>query len=173
MTTTGKLRESKSVGHSGQMSNDHAGVMVLPPLTVVPPLLAGLLLHFLWTPLRFFPEWWIGHAVGWPLVVAGVLLSAWAIRTMCRAGEDPDAYKPTTAIVANGPYALSRNPIYVSFIAVYVGIALLVNTLWLIIFLPVGIALLHYGVIAREESYLERVIGDEYLKYKARVRRWT
>ena len=148
MTTMGRLYKSnsdrvlsgESDGHSGQMSNDHAGVIALPPMTVVPPLLVGLLLHFLWTPLSFFPEWWIGQAVGWPLVVAGFLLSAWAIRTMCRAGENPDAYKPTAAIVANGPYALSRNPIYVSFIAVYVGITLVVNTLWPIIFLPVGIA---------------------------------
>ena len=53
------------------------------------------------------------------------------------------------------------------------GIALLVNTLWPITFLPVGIALLHYSVIAREESYLERVIGHEYRQYKARVRRWV
>ena len=56
---------------------------------------------------------------------------------------------------------------------VYVGIALVVNTFWPIMFLPVGIALLHYRVIAREESYLERVIGDEYRQYKARVRRWV
>ena len=59
-------------------SNDHAGVMFLPPPAFVPPLVAGLLLHFLWTQLRFFPEWWIGHAVGWPLVVAGVLLMEWS-----------------------------------------------------------------------------------------------
>ncbi len=171
--TLRREKDTASLGDSGQMSNDHAGVIVLPPLAIVPTLVAGLLLHFLWTPLSLLPEWWIGHAVGWPLVVAGVLLSAWAIRTMFRAGEDPDPYKPTTAIVANGPYALSRNPIYVSFNAVYVGIALVVNTLWPIMFLPVGIALLHYRVIAREESYLERVIGDEYRQYKARVRRWV
>ena len=146
---------------------------VLKRLAYLLPLVAGLLLHFLWKPLRFFPEWWIGSAVGLPLVVAGILLLAWSIRTMFRAGEDPDAYKPTTAIVANGPYAFSRNPIYVSFNAVYVGIALVVNTFWPIMFLPVGIALLHYRVIAREESYLEGVIGDEYRQYKARVRRWV
>lgn len=146
---------------------------VLKRLTYLAPLVASLLLHVLWKPLRFFPEWWIGPTVGLPLVVAGILLLSWAIRTMFRAGEDPDAYKPTTAIVANGPYAFSRNPIYVSFNAVYVGIALVVNTLWPIMFLPVGIALLHYRVIAREESYLERVIGDEYRQYKARVRRWV
>ena len=80
------------------MSNDHARVMFLPPLAIVPPLLAGLLLHFLWTPLRFFPEWWIGHAVGWPLVVAGVLLIKWSVRTMVQAGEDPHPYEPTTAL---------------------------------------------------------------------------
>ncbi len=146
---------------------------VLKRLTYLAPLVASLPLHFLWKPLRFFPEWWIGPAVALPLIVAGVMLLAWAITTMVRAGEDPDPYRPTTAIVANGPYALSRNPIYVSFNAVYVGIALVVNTLWPIVFLPVGIALLHYRVIAREESYLERVIGDEYRQYKARVRRWV
>ena len=146
---------------------------VLKRLAYLGPLVASLPLHFLWKPLRFFPDWWIGPAVGLPLVMVGVLLLAWAIRTMFRAGEDPDPERPTTAIVANGPYALSRNPIYVSFNAVYVGIALLVNTVWPIIFLPIGIALLHYRVIAREESYLERVFGDEYLTYKARVRRWV
>ena len=147
-------------------------IQVTPKQAGVPPLAAGLLLHFLWTPLRFFPEWWIGHAVGWPLVVAGFLLLAWSVRTMFRAGVDPDPYEPTTAIVATGPYALSRNPIYVSFNVVYVGIAFVVNTVWPIVFLPVGIALLYYGVIAREERYLERVFGDGYLHYKARVRRW-
>ena len=92
---------------------------------------------------------------------------------MSRAGEDPDPYGPTSHIVATGPYAFSRNPIYVSFNPVYVGIALVVNTVWPIIFLPFGIALLYYGVIAREESYLERVLGDDYRKYKAKVRRWV
>ena len=105
-------------------------------------------------------------------VVAGVLLLAWSIRTMYRAGVDPRSDTPTGHIVAAEPYAFSRNPIYISFNLVYVGVALIVNKVWLIIFLPLGIALLYFGVIAREESYLEIVLGDEYLKYKARVRRW-
>ena len=165
-------KDTTSSGDSRQMSNDHAGVFFLPPLAIVPTLVAGLLLHFLWTPLSLLPEWWIGHAVGWPLVVAGVLLSTWSKRTMFHAGVDPHPWEPTTDIVATGPYALSRNPMYVSATVVYVGIAFVVNMAWLIVFLPVGIALLFYGVIAREESYMEKVFGDEYLKYKARVRRW-
>ncbi len=62
---------------------------------------------------------------------------------------------------------------YVFATVVYVGIAFVVNTVWPIALLPIGIALLYYGVIAREESYMEKVFGDEYLKYKARVRRWV
>ena len=154
------------------MSDDHAEVMFLTPLAFVPPLLVGLLLHFLWTPLTFFPEWWIGHAVGWPLVVAGILLNKWSSGTMLRAGVDPHPHEPITAIIATGPYAVSRNPMYVTAIVVYVGIAFVVNMVWLIATLPFGIGLLYYGVIAREESYMEKVFGDEYLKYKARVRRW-
>ena len=61
---------------------------------------------------------------------------------------------------------------YVTATVVYVGIAFVVNMVWPIVFLPFGIGLLYYGVIAREESYMEKVFGDEYLKYKARVRRW-
>ena len=91
---------------------------------------------------------------------------------MFRSGVDPNAYTPTGHIVAAGPYTFSRNPIYVSFNLVYVGIALIVNTIWPIVFLLLGIALLYFGVIVQEESYLEEVLGDEYLKYKANVRRW-
>ena len=105
--------------------------------------------------------------------MAGILLLAWSVRTMSRAGVDPDPNEPTTTIIATGPYALSRNPIYVSFNVAYVGIAFMVNTVWPIAVLPVGIALLYYGVIARDESYLERVFGDEYRQYKTRVRRWV
>ena len=104
--------------------------------------------------------------------MAGVLLLAWSVRTMFRAGVDPDPSEPTNAIVATGPYALSRNSIYVSFNVGYVGIAFMVNMVWPIAVLPLGIALLYYGVIVRDESYLERVFGEEYRQYKARVRRW-
>ncbi len=68
---------------------------------------------------------------------------------------------------------MTPKPKYVLATVVYVGNAFVVNTVWPIALLPVGIALLYYGVIAREESYMEKVFGDEYLKYKARVRRWV
>ena len=156
--------------HIGQQ---HARVIAPPPLIYVPPIVAGLLLHFLWEPLRFFPEWWIGHIVGWPLIVTGFLLSVWAVRTMFRANEDPNPNRPTDRIVVTGPYSLSRNPIYVSFNLIYLGIALVANAVWPLIFLPAAFAVLQYGVIDREERYLERLFGDEYRNYRTRVRRWV
>ena len=151
--------------------NDHAQVVAPPPLVYIPLLVTALLVHYLWEPLRFFPELWIGHAAGWPVIVVSGLLVVWAVRTLVRAGESP-AFRPTGAIVATGPFALSRNPMYVSLTLLYIGIALIVNTVWPMVFLPAALIFTHYGVIAREESYLERVFGDGYRQYRAIVRRW-
>ena len=154
------------------MSRDHADVVAPPPLVYVPPLAAGILLHFMWEPLRFFPNWWIGHAVGWPVIAASVLLAIWAVRTMARGGEDLSVYKPTNAIISTGPFAFSRNPMYLPLTLLSVGIALVVNTVWPVVLLPGALIFMHYGVIRREEQYLLRLFGDQYRQYQARVRRW-
>ncbi len=129
--------------------NDHANVAVFPPLPFVLAVVVGVLAHVLWEPFRFFPEFWIGHAAGWPLIVAATVLIAWAQRTMAGAGESSNVYKPNGAIVSTGPFAFTRNPMYLSLILLYSGISLIVNTVWPIILLPA--VLVHYGVISREE----------------------
>ena len=151
---------------------ENANVITIPPLIYIPALVVGLLVHFLWQPLRFFPEPWIGHAVGWPLIVACLVIVSWAWRTFSRVGENPDVCEPTSTLVTDGPFAFSRNPMYLSLTVANVGIALIVNAAWPIIFLPATLAVTHYGVIFREERYMERLFGEEYLRYKARVRRW-
>ncbi len=143
-----------------------------PPLLHLLGLGAGILLHLLWMRLRIFPESWIGHATGWPVVAVGVLLFGWAVWSMIRSGENPDPDKPTRAILSAGPFAFTRNPIYVAITVFYVGVALVMNTIWMIILLPVALLYVHYVVIIREERYLEQLFREEYLEYKARVRRW-
>ena len=91
---------------------------------------------------------------------------------MIKAGEDVRVEKPTNAIVSHGPFAYSRNPIYVAMVFGFVGICLVLNTYWPLIFLPVVLLIMHYGVIKREERYLERLFGEEYLHYQSSVRRW-
>jgi protein-S-isoprenylcysteine O-methyltransferase Ste14 len=82
------------------------------------------------------------------------------------------ARKPTTAIVRTGPYRFSRNPIYLAFSLLQLGIAVWLNSWWLVATLAAAVALVHYIVIQREEQYLEARFGAEYRDYKVAVRRW-
>ena len=166
-----QLEQSGDVVETQEAHNDHARVIAPPPLIFVPMIVAGAVLQLFFS-LELFPRMWIGHAAGWPMVAAGTLLVVWAVLTFRRAGEDVNAYKPTSAIVSRGPYAFSRNPMYISMVLIYVGISVIVNTLWPIIFLPASLIMMQYGVIFREEEYLKKVIGAEYQQYRASVRRW-
>lgn len=150
---------------------DHAPVLAPPPLVFVPSLVAGIVLHQ-FTALRFFPEMWTGHAAGWPLIFAATSLVVWSFLTFRRAGENPSVYEPTKTIVCAGPYGVTRNPMYVAMVLLYSGIALAVNSAWPMVFLAAPLVFMHYGVILREERYLQQRFGDEYAWYRSRVRRW-
>ncbi len=152
-------------------AGDHANVRFFPPLAYAVPMAAGLAIHFAFSD-RFLPQGWVQLAAGLPLMAASGLLAAWASMTMRRAGTSVDASSSTTAVVSHGPFRFSRNPMYLSLTGLYVGIAASVNALWVMVLLPVALVLITAGVIAREESYLERKFGTEYTSYKTRVRRW-
>ena len=81
-------------------------------------------------------------------------------------------YEPTTALVTEGPYCFTRNPLYLGLTLTYGGISALANALWATLLLPFVLVVMRRGVIDREERYLERAFGEEYIRYKARVRRW-
>ena len=114
----------------------------------------------------------MGQPVGWPLFALAFLIAIWVVRTFSRAGEDIRIEKPTNALVCNGPFRFSRNPMYVGLTLAYLSISLVLNTVWPLVFLPVALLLMHYGVIKREEAYLEELFGQEYRLYRARVRSW-
>jgi protein-S-isoprenylcysteine O-methyltransferase Ste14 len=99
-------------------------------------------------------------------------LFAFSVARFRAAGTPVPARKPTTAIVRTGPYRFSRNPIYLAFSVFQLGIAIWVNSLWLLVTLVGAVALMHFVVIPREEQYLARRFGAAYLDYKASVRRW-
>ena len=105
------------------------------------------------------------------MVVAIALLSS-AVAKFRASGTPVPARKPTTVIVRTGPYRFSRNPIYLAFSLLQLGIAIWVNSLWLLATLVAAVALIHYVVVPKEEQYLERRFGTQYLEYKASVRRW-
>jgi len=114
------------------------------------------------------PAGWIGGIV----FVLALALFAWAIATMTRAGSNVPTNLPTTTIVETGPYRFTRNPIYLGMFLGLVGLAIAFDNLWLLAMLVPFTLAIRYGVVAREEAYLERKFGDAYRQYRARVRRW-
>jgi protein-S-isoprenylcysteine O-methyltransferase Ste14 len=114
------------------------------------------------------PAGWLGGAV----FVSALALFAWAITTITRAGSNVPTNMPTTSIVATGPYRFTRNPIYLGMMLGLVGLAIAFDSLWLLMTLVPFFLVIRYGVVAREEAYLERKFGEVYRRYRARVRRW-
>ena len=145
--------------------------LVRPPLVYMTSLVSGTVIH-LAMPLPFLPGTLPAFALGVPFVAIAIALFSYSVARFRAAGTPVPARKPTTVIVRTGPYHFSRNPIYLAFSVFQLGIAIWVNSVWLLATLVGAVALIHYVVIPREERYLERKFGAQYLDYKASVRRW-
>jgi protein-S-isoprenylcysteine O-methyltransferase Ste14 len=78
----------------------------------------------------------------------------------------------STALVVEGPYKVTRNPIYIGFVLAYFGLAIMLTSVWVLLLLIPVLIVLQRGVVEREETYLERQFGETYRKYQARVPRW-
>jgi protein-S-isoprenylcysteine O-methyltransferase Ste14 len=145
--------------------------VVFPPVLFVATLVAGLILHWL-RPVAVLPAL-VARLVGIVVLVASGLLVRSAEAAMRRAGTDPRPDHPSLAIVTDGPFRFTRNPMYVGTTGLYVAVGLLVNALWpLVLVLPM-LAVLHWGVVRREERYLEGKFGEPYRLYRLRVHRWV
>jgi protein-S-isoprenylcysteine O-methyltransferase Ste14 len=161
---------------AGQQVTDTgtAGVIARPPLLFLAALLIGFVLDRL-LPLPF-PVPGIGLAhwiIGGSLILIGLALAAAGIRNFSRAGTPVRSIKPTRALVTTGIHGWTRNPIYLGMFLLYGGIGVAAQSPWILILtLPLAITI-RFGVIAREEAYLERRFGETYRDYKARVRRWV
>jgi protein-S-isoprenylcysteine O-methyltransferase Ste14 len=150
--------------------DDKPGVIMLPPALYGIGLAAVLLLRWFWP----FPiaesgaPLWVGLA----LLVAGGAFGVWGQTLMGAARTNVSPALPTTAIVTSGPFRISRNPLYLALNLLFLGLTVAINTYWGVVALAFLLPVLHYGVVLREERYLERKFGDGYLRYKARVRRY-
>lgn len=149
---------------------DHPGVIVRPPVLYAAALGSALALRW-WHP---FP---IGtHAATlWPgsaLLVLGLGLIVWGRRTLLAAGTAIDPKRPTTVLVTGGPFRHSRNPLYGAVTGLFIGLTLVADTWWGIGALLPVLVVMHYGVVLREERYLEAKFGDAYHNYRISVRRY-
>ena len=151
-------------------SADHAGVPVPPPLIYIVLFGLGGALQWL-MPFSFLP---IGPAriAALILVGCGLILAAWSAGLFRRAHTNLVPVKPTTALVKSGPYRLTRNPIYLGFLCIYIAAALWFSVIWALILVPPVVLAVQRLAISKEERYLEQKFGDAYRQYCAQVRRW-
>jgi protein-S-isoprenylcysteine O-methyltransferase Ste14 len=110
--------------------------------------------------------------VGGCLIAGGLVLSGAVVRHFRRAGTPVTPWRETRHLVLSGPYRFSRNPDYVGQALIVGGLGLLLRVAWVILALAPALLLVRYGVIAREERYLERRFGEEYRQFRGRIRRW-
>lgn len=149
---------------------DKPGVPIAPPLLFVLPILVSIPLE--WVYPTTFAQGFVRWISGTSFFAFGVALLIGGFVTQRRAGTDPIPFNPTTRIVTHGLYRFTRNPMYIGFALWTFGIAILADSMWMLAAVPIGLVLTDLLIVRREEYYLERKFGDEYLAYKNKVRRW-
>ena len=152
---------------------DCPGVIARPPRLYLAFLVVGLALSYFWPAPPLPGAGTDRYAIGAGLIAAGALVMAVAMRQFRRAGTNVETHKPTTALVTDGLFGFSRNPIYVSLTLIYASVGVALNSAWILGLLIPLLAVMRYRVIAREEQYLERKFGDQYWQYRTSVRRWV
>ena len=150
-----------------------SGVRFPPPFYYLIGLIIGFVIQ------RFYPIYLakpghrvITHTLGGIWIFLGLLLIAWAMFSFRRVGTSPIPHVPTTALTSDGPYRLTRNPMYLAMALICVGIGLAFNMLWPLLSVPIVMVIVDRMVIHKEERYLETKFGDQYRDYRKRVRRW-
>jgi protein-S-isoprenylcysteine O-methyltransferase Ste14 len=153
---------------------DTAGVIAPPPLIALGVLLLGLALDRLW-PIGVAGAVF-SRSTRFVIGCALVIFAAWPMaRALWRfrlAGTPPEPWKPTTAFVRRGIYKRTRNPMYQAFGLFVLGIAFGLASDWIFLLLPLGALIMHFGVVRREERYLEAKFGEEYRAFRDKVPRY-
>jgi protein-S-isoprenylcysteine O-methyltransferase Ste14 len=153
-------------------TRDGAEVRVPPPILPVLTILAGVGLQSALPIAVELPvpgRYWIGGLI---VVVSFLVLGVGSVILFRRTGQSPIPWEPTPAIIEQGPYRFTRNPMYLMMALVCFGFAVILSNAWIVALTPVCALLLHRLAIVQEEAYLERKFGEAYLTYKRRVRRW-
>jgi protein-S-isoprenylcysteine O-methyltransferase Ste14 len=146
-------------------------VIARPPILYLGALIVLIVLRWFW-PAPILASANLALYLGLALGVLALALGLWAVVTMRVAGTNIDPEKEVTAIVTAGPFRYTRNPIYVGFAFLFLGFTVGLNSWWGLAVLVPLLAVMHVGVILREERYLAGKFGAQYLQYKSHVARY-
>jgi protein-S-isoprenylcysteine O-methyltransferase Ste14 len=155
---------------SAKQNEDRPDVIAWPPLIFAGCAVAGAIAHFIF-PVRVI-RYPIALLIGLALAVLSMSVAIWAKRVMEAAGTNVRPDRPALTVVRGGPYRVTRNPMYLSLCLLQLAIGFFLDDWVPLLFTGILALILHFGVILREESYLERKFGEPYLSFKRQVRRW-
>ncbi len=145
-------------------------IRIPPPVIYVAALAIGFVLNYLWPMSPFSGS--SRYVIGSLLIAVNVLIMPPVLRRFRRAGTAFDVRKAASVLITDGPYRFSRNPSYVSLTLLYLGIGSLLNNGWILILVAPVFLVMDLWVVRKEERHLETKFGEDYLRYKAAVRRW-
>ncbi len=145
-------------------------IRIPPPVIYVAALAIGFVLNYLWPMSPFSGS--SRYVIGSLLIAVNVLIMPPVLRRFRRAGTAFDVRKAASVLITDGPYRFSRNPSYVSLTLLYLGIGSLLNNGWILLLVVPVLLVMDLWVVRKEERHLETKFGEDYLRYKAAVRRW-
>jgi protein-S-isoprenylcysteine O-methyltransferase Ste14 len=163
--------ENREVRSATAPSDDSPGVIAPPPLLYGAAFLVGAVLHSLFPKPILASS--LAPGVGVALLSVGAALAVWSRRTMEGANTNVNPSLPATSLVVTGPFRFSRNPMYVARTVLYLGLGLLMNALCVLAVLVPLLLVMQYGVVRREERYMEARFGEAYRQYRSAVPRWV
>lgn len=144
-----------------------------PPIVYIVAVALAIIAHWL------LPLPWIGapmnellFAVGWVVVAGAVAMEVAAMRTMARARTTIMPNRASDHLVTKGPFAFTRNPIYLGNTMLMIGIGLISGIVWFVILAPFAAFATQKLAIEREERHLEARFGKAFRDYSKKVRRW-
>ena len=161
---------SKASAARQSRDTDSAGVKVPPPLIFLAGLFAGVgIEQLVASPNLPGP---LALAAAGAGITGSILLDGGSLRRFIKAGTRAEPWKPSSALVTDGPYRFTRNPMYLGMACLYLGASMAFGYLWSAALLPVVLVVIDRYVVAREERYLQRRFGAQYTAYRSKVRRW-
>ena len=154
-------------------SKDSPGVYVPPPLVYVACFLLSFLLQGYFT-IRsaFFFHSVAANIIGLLIIISGLIFAVPALRQFFKTKNTIILIKPASSLQTTGIYSYTRNPMYLSLLLIYLGMAFIFGNWWTLFLIPVLVIVILYRIILPEERYLTRAFGEEYAAYKTKVRRW-
>ncbi len=156
-----------------KVTKDSPGVYVPPPLVYIACFLLSFLLQGYFT-IRsaFFFHSPAANIIGLLIIISGLIFAIPALRQFFKTKNTIILIKPANSLQTTGIYSLTRNPMYLSLLLLYLGMAFIFGNWWTLFLIPLLVIVILYRIILPEERYLTRAFGEEYAAYKTRVRRW-